>query len=70
MRHLFNKIREGIVCRIYLDSGLVYEGRIKSIDIVWRAIELITSDGKTVYMNFRHIVAIEYSYVKDVKDMK
>lgn len=70
MRHLFEKLKNRIPCKVYCDSGVVYEGKIKSIDIVWRALEIVTNNGKTVYLNFRHIVAIEFDYVKSYNDLK
>ena len=59
MRHLFNKI--GKIIKVNLEGGVDIVGELKSIDVVWEAIEVYNpQEGKTYFINFRRIRYIEY----------
>jgi len=69
-RHLMHKVKNLVPCKVITKSGREYVGIIKSMDVYYRGFELITTDEKTVYINWRHIESIEFDYVPKYKEIK
>ena len=59
MRHLFNKI--GKIVRVVIENGEEIVGELRSIDVVWEAVEVYDiKENKTYFINFRRTRYIEY----------
>ncbi|RLG13539.1 hypothetical protein DRN69_05420 [Candidatus Pacearchaeota archaeon] len=59
MRHLFNKL--GKIVRVVIENGEEIVGELRSIDVVWEAVEVYDiKENKTYFINFRRTRYIEY----------